>query len=164
MNHASPRIPAKKISRSWWLFLAVWTPLALWAAWYIWHLQPGTPRVLESSTGNDSEAWWQLFHRNFHLTYPWIILAPFVLFVCLKFPLGIRPTLQAVPVLLLATAIFATASLALGDKLTQNLSPLVVIDAKVTASSIASFFVDLNYSAVHRQWRAPFTATVGVVG
>ena len=86
--------------------------------------------MIEGGQGNQAEAWWQLFHRNFHVTYPWLLLAPFVIALCLRFPLGIRRTVYALPILLVATGLFVAASTLLGNKLADNLSPLVLIDSQ----------------------------------
>lgn len=102
------------------LFFAVWTAFAVMAAWRL--ALPGSPgdsgapliidRGSASQTSLDDQirVWLKLADLNFHGAYPWLLCAPYVLFLAACFPLERGRLRLDLPLHIAAFALFAAAS------------------------------------------------------
>lgn len=146
-------------SRFWLILLSIWTPLALAAGWWLWHMEPGPPVVVRAGVEQGAGAWWKLFHRNFHPVYPWLLLAPYVFFLCARFPLGIRRTAVVVPVLLLSCGAFVATCISFSARVERNTPSLVYVDTQPESSPRRAEFTRKLLEIVRENLATPDAAT-----
>lgn len=107
-----------------WIVLAIWTPICIWAMWSIWQKVPSQSPLLgdELNKGLSLDS----LHRTLYPIYPWLLLAPYLIGICIWMPLGIRRARLAIPTLALSAGLFIAISLGLHDRLTRSM-PLLTI-------------------------------------
>ena len=101
------------------VFFIVWTALAIAGAWLLLH--PGAPSpphspVLfngrqdsQASAAEQLRTWLKLADINFRGAYPWLLLAPYIAWLALRFPLERGRLRRRIPLHLAAYALFAAA-------------------------------------------------------
>lgn len=93
----------------WPFFLGLWTLAAIVVVFLVARRPKPEPILIQNfESGQDFS--WQLFDQTFFPIYGWIALAPWVIWLCIRFPLGIRRLRVALPILFIGAALFVFAS------------------------------------------------------
>lgn len=130
---------ARSRSRRWLLplFFGAWTLFAAGAAWWLIHsagAEPVQPRLLFDSSqtaqipvGEQIRRWLKIADLNFRGAYPWVLLAPYVVWLASRFLLERGRLRMSLPVHLLACALFAASSYSLTTRVTEKMNVMVVV-------------------------------------
>jgi two-component sensor histidine kinase len=99
------------------LFFVAWTVFAVGAGWWLLHSEsspvPEPPFLLDHSQASQApfaerlRVWLKLADLNFRGAYPWVLLAPYVAWLALRFPLERGRLHGRIPLYLAAYAVFA---------------------------------------------------------
>jgi len=129
---APPAAPRPILARRWTpLFFIAWTALAVLAVSLWLQRQPGSGFVIDDNSkvsfaqriGN----WLKLADFNFHGIYPWLLLAPYALWLGSRFPLERARWKWSLPLHASACVIFAFAAKELADVLNAPSRHVVVV-------------------------------------
>ena len=130
---------ARSWLRRWWLpvFFIAWTLFAVSVAGWLIHsagAEPVQPRLLFDSTttsqvpvGEQVRRWLKIADLNFRGAYPWVLLAPYVLWLTSRFLLERGRLRFSLPVHLVACALFAAASFTLTTHVSEKMNLVVVV-------------------------------------
>ncbi|MGB6222278.1 sensor histidine kinase [Haloferula sp.] len=110
----------------WPVFLGLWTIGVIWIVVWLFNRPPAEPIIIRSEQVGDTGGW-PLFDRTFYPVYPWILLAPWVIWLCLRFPIGLRRTWLALPLVLLGAASFVYLSYRFASGYGERLPQLVYL-------------------------------------
>jgi signal transduction histidine kinase len=137
-DNLSPNSDPSRLWR-WWLplFFIAWTLFAVCVATWLIHsagAEPVQPRLLfDSSTtsqvpiGEQVRRWLQIADLNFRGAYPWVLLAPYVVWLTSRFLLERGRLRISLPVHLAACALFAAASYTLTAHVSEKMNLVVVV-------------------------------------
>jgi hypothetical protein len=118
-------------------FLAAWTLFALCAVW--WLIQRGTAldvgKPLRIDAGNSSQStagqqihtWLELADLNFRGAYAWLLLAPYIILLALRFPLERGRLFLSAPVHLAACVLFVVLSTQLLNRIEPDSVSVLVV-------------------------------------
>ncbi len=139
------------------IFFVVWTALVAVAAWWLWHPGPlpnpqppiwlDNRHVSETTTLERMRVWFKLADLNFRGAYPWILLAPYIAWLALRFPLERARLRGRIPLYLAAYAAFAGACYLLTNR-DQAHGQKFVIVAGYDAETNMNFSVFTNRSDI----------------
>src|SRR5437879_2588124 len=119
------------------LFFTAWTVLAAGVAWWLIHsagAERAPAQLLFDSNqaspipvGEQIRRWLKIADLNFRGAYPWVLLAPYVLWLASRFLLERGRLRVSLPVHLLACALFAAASYTLTTHVSEKMNLVVVV-------------------------------------
>src|SRR3954467_1815959 len=129
------------------LFLVLWMAFVGLALWWLFHLSremASSPPVLvhagDSSQipfGQRVHEWLMLAHLNFARIYPWVLFAPYVLWLASRFHLERERLKLHLPVLLAGGALFAIATHAINTRVSVARTKVVLFSSEQRTSSDA---------------------------
>lgn len=118
------------------LFFVAWTVLAGLAAWWLLTYEWSAPAMISTTGGGTAKPWadrmceWlTLAHVNLHRAYPWLLLAPYAIWLGARFHFDKRQWCWRLPLLLLGGAGFVLAAREFTYRLTPKLPAVVVVSA-----------------------------------
>jgi two-component sensor histidine kinase len=119
--------------RWWWVALGLWTVFVALALWWLFHSEPGQPATTWTVQGGEDTSFWartrdwfRMMHLNFQRIYPWILFAPYVLWLTSRFHLERERLALRLAVQLAGCAIFAGASHAINSHILTTTRIVVV--------------------------------------
>jgi two-component sensor histidine kinase len=125
--------------RHWTLVLmGLWTVFVALALWWLLRgegANAGLPKVIVHGGGTSEQLsfadratdWFQLAHLNFARIYPWILFAPYVVWLTSRFYLDRERLAINLPVLLAGCAVFAGATYAINSHVSLSMARVVVL-------------------------------------
>lgn len=78
---------------------------------------------------------WPLFDHSFHPFYPWLLLAPLVIALCLRFPIGLRQSRTALPLILFGGGAFVFLSHSFTKHYASKLPPLTYVSVQTAVTA-----------------------------
>jgi len=119
------------------LFFAGWTLLMVAAVWCLIRSAQADQLPAKFVFGSNSDSqipvgeqirrWLRIADLNFRGAYPWVLLAPYVLWLASRFHFERNRLRTSVPIHILACALFATASQSLTTRLTEKRNFVIVM-------------------------------------
>jgi signal transduction histidine kinase len=119
------------------LFFAAWTVLAAGTAWWLIHsagAEPVQPRLLFDSSQatpisvtEQVRRWLKIADLNFRGAYPWVLLAPYVIWLASRFLLERGRLRVSLPIHIAACTLFAAASYTLTTRVAEKMNMVVVV-------------------------------------
>lgn len=95
-----------------------------------------TTGATTKSWSDRTEEWLALAHLNFHRAYPWILLAPYIIWLGARFPIEKRGWPWRLSLLLVVGAAFIFAAQEFNRQLSRNLPAMVIISTGEDLSNL----------------------------